>query len=230
MHSPFFLLINSRRKTPLRLFLVMGACLSLRAIAAWDDASVCFAEGISLQQAHAVAVSAPRPERLPDPRYRLPLGIWEIDRVASMVAKATGRKIRGKIYVSDQLQAPFASVCGPVIEGKIVVNPRAAVEVPPNSWAFVIGHEFAHQIYGFGSRSTTDPEQEFRADKIGAGYAIQAGFDLAAHVAWVLLRPDGGDALHGSRHERAFRLAAQFGITRSGIERHMSRHQAASGI
>ena len=165
--------------------------------------------------------------RLPDPRYRPALGIWEIDRVASMVAKATGQKIHGKIYVSNQPQAPFASVCGPVFEGKIVINPRAAVEVPPNSWAFVIAHEFAHQIYRFGDANRTDPEQEFKADVIGAGFAIQAGFDLAAHVAWVFMRPDGGEATHGSRHGRAFRLAAQFGISRAEIERHMGRYQAA---
>lgn len=168
-------------------------------------------------------VGAPS-RRLPDPRYRPPLGIWEIDRVASMVAKATGKHLQGTVQVANETNAPFASMRGTIQGGEIIINPRAAIEVPPNSWAFVIGHEFAHTIHRFGHRHDTDPDQELRADIIGAEYAMNAGFDLPAHLAWILMRPDGGSASHGSRHDRALHLAAHFGISPEEIRTHVQRH------
>jgi len=162
--------------------------------------------------------------RLPDPRYRAAFGIWEIDRVASMVARATGEQIQGTVKVSNDSRAPFASMRGSPEGGDIFINPRAAIEVPPNSWAFVIGHEFAHRVHGFGHRHDTDPEQELRADIIGARYALAAGFDLPAHLAWILMRPDGGSASHGSRHDRALRVAAHFGISPEEIRTHVQLH------
>ena len=150
--------------------------------------------------------------RLPDPRYRRPLGIWEIDRVASMVAKATGRPTSGTITVSDE--SPLARIRGPLDSGEIQINPRAAATIPPNSWAFIIGHEFAHRTHGLSSPNGTDPETEAEADAIGARYAMAAGFDLAAHIDWTLTHfRDGWSPSHGSTHQRAFRLAERFGIS-----------------
>ena len=150
-------------------------------------------------------------DRLPDPRYRRPFGVWEIDRVASMVAKATGQRTAGSITVTDQVAV--AGIGGPLDEGELRINPTAAATIPPNSWAFIIGHEFAHRTHGLSSPNGTDPEMEAEADAIGARYAMNAGFDLAAHIDWTLshLR-DGWSPSHGSTHKRALRLAARYGL------------------
>jgi hypothetical protein len=149
--------------------------------------------------------------RLPDPRYRQPFGVWEIDRVASMVAKATGQRTAGSITVTDQVAV--AGIGGPLDEGELRINPTAAATIPPNSWAFIIGHEFAHRTHGLSSPNGTDPAMEAEADAIGARYAMAAGFDLAAHIDWTLSHVrDGWSPSHGSTHDRAYRLAARYGL------------------
>lgn len=149
--------------------------------------------------------------RLPDPRNRRPFGVWEIDRVASMVAKATGRRTAGSIAVTDQVAV--AGIGGPLDEGELRINPTAAATIPPNSWAFIIGHEFAHRTHGLSSPEGSNPELEAEADAVGARYAMAAGFDLAAHIDWTLAHVrDGWSPSHGSIHERAYRLAARYGL------------------
>lgn len=172
---------------------------------------------------------SPAPSRLPDPRYRAPFDVWEIDRVASMVARATGAGPRGRTVVADDPRAPFAGIRGPVEDGEIIINPRAAREVPPNTWAFVVGHEFAHQIHRFEPRIGIDPETEFTADLFGAEYAMQAGFDLAAHIAWVLSRPNHHGGAHGSPHARAERLGRHFGISDAAVRQHLYRYHLHQG-
>lgn len=144
-----------------------------------------------------------------------------------MVARATGAGAKGEVVASSEPGAPFASIRGPIDAGLITVNPRAAIEVPPNTWAFVIGHEFAHQVHRFGHREATNSELEFKADVIGAEYAIKAGFDLAAHVAWVLSRPANLSVSHGSNHDRALRLAGHFGVPPEEVRRHLDGYRYA---
>ena len=161
--------------------------------------------------------------RLPDPRFRPPFGVWEIDRVASMVAKATGREAAGNVVVSEA--CPLAAIHGPLEAGEIRVNPRAAATIPPNSWAFIIGHEFAHRTHDIGHMGQTSPEEEFQADVVGARYAIDAGFDLPAHIAWVLAHTrDGWSSSHGSLHDRASQLGARYGIPRDAVWASMHRY------
>lgn len=162
-------------------------------------------------------------EHLPDPRYRSPMGIWEIEHVASMVAKATGRQAAGRIAVADGVSV--ARISGTLEAGKIQINPVAARMIPPNSWAFIIGHELAHCTHGIGHQGRTSPEDEFRADVIGAQYASKAGFDLAAHVAWVLARQsDEWSESHGSLHDRASRLGARLGAPIESVRMHIQRY------
>ena len=98
------------------------------------------------------------------------------------------------------------------------INPRAAATIPPNSWAFIIGHEFAHRIHGIGQHGQTDPESEFQADVIGARYAMDAGFNLAAHIAWTLARiGNQWTPSHGSLHDRAGRLGQHYGIPQQAV-------------
>ena len=163
------------------------------------------------------------PQRLPDPRFRAPLNIEEIDRVASMVAKATGQRVSGTIIVSEE--SPLARIRGSLDAGEILINPRAAVTIPPNSWAFIIGHEFAHLTHNLGLHGQTSPELEFQADVVGARYAMDAGFDLSAHIAWTLSRTSGQwSASHGSLHDRAQRLGAFYQIPRERVMANLRRY------
>jgi hypothetical protein len=196
-------------------------CIAALSIAAAE----CLTANDFREYPEEAALPSVQSGRLPDPRYRPAFGLWEINRVASMVARATGERLQGAVYVANDSRAPFASMRATAEGGDIVVNPRAAAEVPPNSWAFVIGHEFAHRIHGFGHRHDTGPEQELRADIIGARYALDAGFDLSAHLAWILMRPDGGSASHGSPHDRALQLAAHYRVSPQEIRMHIHRHQ-----
>ncbi|CAN5268846.1 hypothetical protein BH23VER1_BH23VER1_13070 [soil metagenome] len=112
-----------------------------------------------------------------------------------------------------------------ILRGARYSGPSLVATVPANSWAFVFGHEFAHQIHGFGHRGGTDPDQESRADVIGAEYAMRAGCDLSAHLAWMLARRDHGSASHGFAHDRAWGLAARFGIPRGDLPAGVRRYQ-----
>jgi hypothetical protein len=192
--------------------------------------SLCLAACVSHQSATAdfmpahAAYTKPSPQRLPDPRFRPPFGTWEIDRVASMVAKATGQSVSGTIIVSEE--SPLARIRGPLDGGEIQINPRAAVTIPPNSWAFIIGHEFAHRTNDLGSHGQTNPELEFQADLIGARYAMDAGFDLAAHIAWTLSRTGNRwTPSHGSLHDRAERLGQHYGIPWQAVARRLRGYE-----
>ncbi len=165
-----------------------------------------------------------QPARLPDPRFRPALGVWEIDRVACMVARASGERIRGDIVVAHDGSVPFAGIRGPLDGGQVVIHPRAAREVPPNSWAFIIGHEFAHRILDRAGPMWGSPELESQADILGARYAVAAGFDLAAHIAWTLSRPNGGSPTHGALHQRATVLGRNFGIPPEAVRANLRRY------
>lgn len=162
---------------------------------------------------------------LPDPRFRPPFSDWEIDRVASMVASTTGHPVSGSIVISEE--SPLASIRGPLDGGEILINPRAAATIPPNSWAFIIGHEFAHRSHNLGNHGQTNPELEFEADVVGARYAMDAGFDLAAHIAWTLTHTaNGWSPSHGSLHDRAERLGRRYGIPQQAVVEMRWRYQS----
>lgn len=169
--------------------------------------------------------SQPSSQRLPDPRFRPAFGDWEIDRVASMVAKATGHQVSGSIVITED--SPLARIRGPLDSGEILINPRAAATIPPNSWAFIIGHEFAHRTHDLGNHGQTNPELEFQADVVGARYAMDAGFDLAAHIAWTLSRTGNRwSSSHGSLHDRAERLGHRYGIPQQAVSNMRRRYES----
>jgi hypothetical protein len=165
-------------------------------------------------------------ERLPDPRYRPPMGIEELDRVASMVSRASGGGFKGSIGIGPD-PGPTCRIRGPRDGGEMQVHPVAQTRVPPNSWAFIFGHEFAHQSGRFGAHGSTTPELELRADIEGADYAREAGFDLSAHLGWIFSRPNKGSASHGLDHDRAEAVARHFGIHPDEIGMHVQRYRQA---
>lgn len=158
-----------------------------------------------------------------DPRFRSPFGVSEIDRIASMVSDASGLGASYSIATSEV--SPLATIRGSLENCEIVINPEAAATIPPNSWAFIIGHEFAHLSHHIGHHGTTSPEEEFQADLVGAKYAMNAGFDLAAHIAWTLSRlADHWSPTHGSPHERVNRLGSHYGISREAVWMNLRRY------
>lgn len=154
--------------------------------------------------------------RLPDPRYRRPVGLHELEGVASTVGRASGSAMRGQIVLGPET-GPLCGIRGSMDNAIIRVHPRGAGQIPPNSWAFIFGHEFAHQTQHIAQHGDTSPALELRADIVGAEYARKAGFDLAAHLGWIMSCRDQYSSSHGDWHARAQATARHFGISPDAI-------------
>ncbi len=136
-----------------------------------------------------------------DPRYRPPVGISELRAVAAKVAKATGRDIRWRLELGTD-PGPLALIRGGLDNCTILIHPVAARTVPPNTWAFIFGHEFAHRVENLGSHSQSNPSNELKADIAGARYAMAAGYRIESFLGWVLTEPNHQTKSHGSLRDR----------------------------
>lgn len=106
----------------------------------------------------------------------------------------------------------------------IYVHPVAARQVPPNTWAFLFGHEYAHLLEDLGDPSDTTPAKELRADIAGARYAMAAGYRLDSFLGWVLTEPDAASDSHGSLRKRVQAIATHFGIPQSAVQAQARRY------
>ncbi|MEY3896060.1 MAG: hypothetical protein RLZZ214_1580 [Verrucomicrobiota bacterium] len=159
----------------------------------------------------------------PDPRYPPAAGIPELRGVAGEVAKTSGRKINWQV-VPGPNPGPLVSIRGSLENCTIFVHPVASRKVPPNTWAFLFGHEFSHLIEDQGDPSNTTPAKELRADIAGARYAIAAGYRLDAFLGWALIQPDRPSGTHGSLRGRVQAIAARFGISSSTVQAQARRY------
>ncbi|MES2661080.1 MAG: hypothetical protein V4689_20830 [Verrucomicrobiota bacterium] len=179
------------------------------------------------QTAAAKPVPAGRSQgRKPDPRYRPPLNFGELREVAGQVAKSTRRAIHWQLEPGAN-PGPLARITGGIDDCRIYIHPVAARQVPPNTWAFIIGHEFAHRVENLGTHSQTNPANELKADIAGARYAMAAGYRLEAFLGWVLAQPDQTTDSHGSLHGRVRSVAAHFGIPQRVIQAETKRYPAS---
>jgi len=121
----------------------------------------------------------------PDPRYRPAMNFSELQAVAGQVAKTSGRKIRWRLELGKD-PGPLVTIRGGLDDCSIAIHPVAARTVPPNAWAFIFGHEFAHLVERLGAHSQTNPSDELKADIAGARYAMAAGYRIEAFLGWVL--------------------------------------------
>ena len=160
---------------------------------------------------------------LPDPRYRAPMNFAELQSVAGEVAKASGRKIHWRLELGAN-PGPLARITGGIDNCVIHLHPVAARQVPPNTWAFIFGHEFAHRIEKLGEHGQSNPANELKADLAGARYAMAAGYRLEAFLGWVLAQPNQVSTTHGSLHERVRAIAAHFRIPENVIKAETKRH------
>ncbi len=149
----------------------------------------------------------------------------ELRKVAGRVAKSTRRVIHWQLE-SGANPGPLARISGGIDDCTIYIHPVAARQVPPNTWAFIIGHEFAHRVENLGSHSQTNPSNELKADLAGARYAMTAGYRLEAFLGWVLAQPDQSTNSHGSLHQRVRKVAAHFGIPQNVIQAEARRYRA----
>jgi hypothetical protein len=173
----------------------------------------------------ATAVSSAFKWDLPDPRYRGPVELWELEAVAFMVASASGLPIAGYIEVAKDEDAPLIKMRGPLTNNVLVLNPLAVRGIPPNSWAFIFGHEFAlrTRTKSEDPSAMSQAELERRADRVGATFARAAGFDLGAHLAWALgPRRELTDAEQATA-AAVMAMAKDFRIPRWRIEMHGRR-------
>ncbi len=169
--------------------------------------------------------SANRPSkgRYPDPRYRPALNFAELQAVAGQVAKTSGRKINWRLRLGKD-PGPLAVIRGTLNDCTITIHPVAARKVPPNTWAFIFGHEFAHLVTGVGPHSPTNPKIELQADIAGARYAMAAGYRLEAFLGWVLTERDQPATSHGSLRGRVQAIAKRFGLRQSVIQEEVRRY------
>ena len=174
--------------------------------------------------------SAPAPAArskalLPDPRYRPPANFQELRTVAGRVAKATGRTIDWRL-AHGKNPGPLATISGGINDCTVYIHPLAARRVPPNTWAFIIGHEFAHRVENLANHSLNNPANELKADIAGSRYAMAAGYRVEAFLGWVLTEPNQTSASHGSLHKRVQGIAAHFRIPQSVIRAEAKRYAA----
>lgn len=160
----------------------------------------------------------------PDPLYRHPADFSELRAVASEVARATGRKIGWHLKLGKN-PGPLVSIGGVVGNCTIFAHPIAAGQIPPNTWAFLFGHEYSHLVDDLGAPSDTTPAKELRADIAGARYAMAAGYRLDAFLGWILSQPDQSSDSHGSLRGRVKSIATHFHIPFSAIEAQARRYR-----
>jgi hypothetical protein len=153
----------------------------------------------------------------PDPRYRPPANFAELQAVAGEVARATGRKIHWRLQ-RGSARGPLVTIRGTLDDCTITVHPVAARKVPPNTWAFLFGHEFAHLVEELGTHSATNPATELKADIAGARYAMAAGYRIEAFLGWVLTEPNKETATHGSLEKRVRAISAHFRVPRNTVQ------------
>lgn len=177
----------------------------------------------------AAKANAPRspspqsPGGRPDPRYRQPLDFAELQAVAGEVARSTGRKIHWRLALGKN-PGPLVGIGGGMDNCTISIHPVAARRVPPNTWAFLFGHEFAHLTENLGDASQTTPAKELKADIAGARYAMAAGYRVESFLGWVLTEPNQSTGTHGSLRQRVDAIAAHFGIPQTAIQAQARRY------
>lgn len=180
--------------------------------------------GVERQPTNAAPSRVPPAKtQYPDSRYRPPVDFTELQTVARQVAKSTGRDINWRLAHGAN-PGPLATIRGELDDCTIFIHPVAARKLPPNTWAFIFGHEFAHLVENLGNHSQNNPTIELKADIAGARYAMAAGYRIESFLGWVLTEPNQDTKSHGSLHDRVYLIAAHFNVPRSAIHAQKQRY------
>lgn len=165
----------------------------------------------------------PAKSQYPDPRYRPPVDFTELQTVVRKVAQATGREIKWHLALGAN-PGPLATIRGDVNNCTISIHPIAAKKLPPNTWAFIFGHEFAHLVDNLGNHSQDNPANELKADIAGARYAMAAGYRIESFLGWVLTEPNQNTKSHGTLRGRVHAIAAHFQVPLNAIHAQKQRY------
>jgi hypothetical protein len=147
----------------------------------------------------------------------------ELRQIAGEIARASGKKIGWQLKAGPN-PGPLVRISGGLDDCVISVHPIAARTVPPNTWAFIFGHEFAHRTERLGSHGRTDPATELKADIAGARCAMAAGYRIEAFLGWMLAQPDKSSGSHGSLEARVRGMAARFRVPQTAIQAEARRY------
>jgi hypothetical protein len=215
-------------KLPPILAIALVVCQSCTAQPRSAAADSRTSRGAVARQPTAATKPSPTPFRrpqgkYPDPRYRPPVNFAELQAVAGKVSKSTGRVIHWQLkHGADP--GPLAKISGGMDDCLIQIHPVAARQVPPNTWAFIFGHEFAHRVEKLGAHSQTNPANELKADIAGARYAMASGYRIEAFLGWALAEQNQTSNSHGSLHKRVHAIAAHFGIPQNVVLAEAARY------
>lgn len=140
------------------------------------------------------------------------------------MAQGTGREINWHL-IHGANPGPLASIRGDLKNCTISIHPIASRKLPPNTWAFIFGHEFAHLVDNLGNHSEDNPANELKADIAGARYAMAAGYRIESFLGWVLTEPNQTTKSHGSLRGRVHSIAAHFRVPLNVIRAQEQRYK-----
>jgi len=141
------------------------------------------------------------------------LHLEELGDIAERLLQQNNLPLRVTIVIDEIPAAALARISGPPENATVTVQAWAVSRFSANTWAFVIGHEFAHRTDPRATRAPgrTHEDVEIAAEIIGARYAIRAGFDLDAHLNQLFHGPDGRGRAQGFTLQKAIALRKAFG-------------------
>jgi len=141
---------------------------------------------------------------------RAAVTLTQLDQVATELLQASRvPNLSGQIVADAVKSSGFAAIVWQGAYATIYVHPDATWRETLNTWAFVIGHELAHQI--LGHRGSGRAQQEFDADVLGAEMAIKAGYNVKDYIREMYNDANSCSVSHGCWHDRARNLEQKFG-------------------
>lgn len=151
--------------------------------------------------------------------------LQRLDELANELLSAGGHSFEGTI-VGDAVQSGgAAAIRYQGSQSVVFVNPQLLSSWSLNTWAFVIGHEFGHQVTRLGGT----PHGESSADVVGGRLAVGAGYDAAGYVRHLLGMANSCSPTHGCWHSRARTLAQALGVAVEFPDGHTG-HRPAAGL
>lgn len=140
------------------------------------------------EQAGGFIQARSKVRRTGEQRAISPSSLEELEMLTSRLKQSNGIGGSNGLELNAERSGTMARIYVTGDIGMIYIHPNRLRTVPLNSWAFILGHELAHQTL----RSGGSYEEELNADVVGAKYAANTGYDPAAYLAWVMRTQGSG--------------------------------------
>lgn len=138
--------------------------------------------------------------------------VQQLDQMASYILSVNGLDLYGEIRVDQYAAQGFAATTGNNRYSVIYVDPYKLRSLSVNTWAFIVSHELAHQYLGHNAMNAS-AQNEFEADRHGAYWAWQAGYDVNAYLQYMASEPNLCTISHGCWHDRIRNIMEMFGMS-----------------